>query len=357
VRRAFIPLGLVLVHLACQWPVSNPSPSSASASAYPASAVDPCSESSRGAEPLDSELPDRAGDFCLDRFAPPSSYGEGSDQSLERACERVLGPSCREQERAGLRRVVRFHYVQRQDPSGSVDGVLSLFGEPSGAYAHFTSTVVGDGDPAELTATALDERNLVQRGDSVFAWRGRQLLWLRHADQRQTSAQREQAALATLPGLARAVLGRLGDSDALPAAVQRLPELDRLPLGVRLLLEDAFGVPGLGPVARGHYRDGDKRWRAAALVRSDAEAAEDVIRTLAQQAEARPIANAPLEAWRMTERRSSHEPALSWVIARRAEVVYGIGDEPTAALEPERGDSVALTLQEKLSKLLGAQEQ
>jgi hypothetical protein len=368
VRRAFTPLGCGLVALACQWPATSPSQTTLSLKAGSRAAAGPCFESSAPADPASAssvpgsvaasfELPERAGDFCLDRWAPPSGYGEGASQSLERACERVLGPSCRGEERVGLQRVVRFHYVQAQDPASGVDGVLSRFEDALGAYAHFTHAVVGDGDPADLTATALDESRLVQRGDSLFAWRGREVLWLRHADERQTAAQRAQAALAALPPLARSVLDLLGDSSALPAAVQRLPDAGRVPLGVRVLLGDAFGVAGLGPSARGYYRQGKQRWRVVALVRADAEGAEDVMSTLEEQPDARRIENAPLDALKLTERRSAFEPQLGWVIGRRAEVVVGIGDEETALPESAAGRrdaDVELTLQEKLSKLLEA---
>jgi hypothetical protein len=372
VLRAFSPLGPGLLALACQWPTSSASPSGAPTSTSSAPASDPCAEPSLPSEPPRPEgdgtstvsfalrpagaeareLPSHSGGWCLDRWAPVSSYGEGASQPLERACERVLGPGCREDERAGLRRVLQFHYVQREDAARAVDGVLSRFHDALGAYAHFTRALLGDGDPAELQATPLERGTLVQRSDGAFAWRGRDVLWLRQVDERQPLAERAAAARALLPPLAREILAGLGESEALPAVVQQLPERERLPLGVRLLLSEAFGVSGLGPSAQGYYQAGGKRWRVATLVRADAEAAESVLTALEQQPDAQRLEAAPIAALQLNERRSGVSAPLSWVIGRRGEVVFGVGDaEPSSSASAADGP---LTVQEKLSKLAGA---
>ena len=357
VRRAFTPLGPSLVVLACHWPAPGQAERGAPASAPAALAADPCftdvADPAAPSSPTALELPVQVGEWSLDRCAPPHAYGELAGESLERACERVLGPGCRSRERARLARVVRFKYLTRGDSSGSVEGVLSRFQDAESAYAHFTRAVVGDEDPARLTATPLDEGSLAQRGDSLFACRGREMLWLQRADESASLRRREQLALATLPVLARSILAQLGAPEALPAAVQQLPQLARIPLGVRLLLGEAFGVPGIGPSAQGYYQDGEKRWRVAALVRPDTESAKDVMSTLEHQADARRIENAPLEALKLSERGAGSEPALSWVIGRRAEVVYGIADEEAPLLALREPAANGLSLQEKLSKLVG----
>jgi hypothetical protein len=308
------------------------------------------------AESIREELPEQNGDWCLDRFAAPVSYGELGEESLERACERALGPSCRSEEGAGTRRVVRFHYLNRAEPLASVDGVLSRFHEASSAYARYTRAVVGAAESDLAQATELDGGRIAQRGDSLFAWRGRELLWLHYVDEHRGSPGRQQAANAALPPLARAVLARLGDADDLPPSVRRLPVAERIPLGVRLFLDEAFGVPGLGPSALGYYRQGNERWRVIAMERPDVESAKDVMSTLEHQPEAHRLERAPLEALTLSERRGPGESPLSWLIARQAGVVYGVGsEEPSARLAGEPGS--ALTLQQKLGKLLGAHRQ
>jgi hypothetical protein len=356
VLRAFAPIGSGLLVLACQWHGVSAEPARPSALA----AGDPCAsevddQGLRAAAQLE-ELPEQVGDWCLDRLAPPASYGELGEQSLERACERVLGPGCRAQEGATIRRVVRFHYIRRSDPSASADGVLSRFREASAAYARYTRAVLGDGDPEHANASELDAGRLAQRGDSLFAWQGRELLWLQQVDERSTAARRQQRASESLPPLARALLARLGDPDALPASVQRLPEAARVPLGLRLFLDESFGVAGLGPSALGYYRQGDERWRMVASARPDAESAKDLMSTLEHQPDAHRLERASLEALTLSDRHRPGEPPLSWLIARQGNVVYGVGsEEPSAQLGGEPGS--VLTLQQKISKLLGAQAQ
>ncbi len=365
--RAFTPLGSGLLVLACQWLGGVPAeavvrgvPAEAAAPVRDVPAVDPCgahvSPGARSAAELGEELLEQDGDWCLDRFAPPASYGELGEESLERACERALGPGCRTEEGAAIRRVVRFHYLNRSEPLAGADGVLSRFREVPAAYAHYTRAVLGAGEPERADATELDGGRLAQRGDSLFAWRGRELLWLHYADPRSAAARRQQRARESLPLLARALLARLGGPDALPAPVQHLPAGERIPLGVRLFLDEAFGVAGLGPSALGYYRQGNERWRMSAVERPDAESAKDLMSTLEHQPEAHRIERAPLEALTLSERRGPGEPPVSWVIARQADVVYGVGtEERSGPLAGESGSG--LTLEQKLGKLPGAQSQ
>jgi len=366
VLRAFTPLGAAVLVLACQWlglwgVAAEAAQGPIEARPGAAGAIDPCRApvepgARASAEPVVEELPEQDEDWCLDRFAPPVSYGELGEESLERACERALGPGCRADEGAALRRVVRFHYLQRAQPLASADGVLSRFRDPSAAYAHYTRAVLGGGGPELAKATQLDGGRLAQRGDSLFAWRGRELLWLRYVDERSAADRRQQLANESLPRLARALLARLGGTDDLPSSLQRLPAEGRIPLGVRVFLDEAFGVAGLGPSALGYYRQGNEHWRMIAMQRPDAESAKDLMSTLEHQPEAHRIERAPLEALMLSERRGPGEPPLSWVIARQADVVYGIGTEDhSARLAAESGS--ALTLEQKLGKLLGAQGQ
>lgn len=360
-RRAFTPLAPCALALACQAPVppaptgADQDPAALRTAAFP---LKPGSDALRPAQT--HELPERAGEFELDLHAPPVAYGEGARESLERACERVLGPGCRGDDRAQLARVVRFHYLHQQDREASIDGVLSRYRDELGAYARFTEMVLGERDPAEVasSAVALDAGNLVLRADSAFAWRGRELLWLRQVDERLPAARREQAAHAALPRAARAILAHLGAPETLPAVVGHLPAAERIPLGVRVRLDEAFGVPGLGPSALGHYRAGEQRWRVAVVLRPDAEAAQDVLHALERQPETRRLEQAPFEALQATERSLADEPARSWVITRRGEVVYGVAEEglPGPNLGGARA-GVELTVQDKLSRLQGARAQ
>jgi len=355
VRRAFAPFASSLIVLGCAEPGSSLAARPVSrpelAPLEPSSAADAPPGWSR-------TFAERVGEFTLDRLAPPLLYGE-QGEPLERACERVLGPGCRSDEHAWLERVETLRYLSDSSRTRSVEGVLSRFNDLASAYAHFTRLLVGDADPTELDATALDDGSLVRLGSSLLGWRGREVLLLTLVDEDLPPDRREASAAQTLPELARAVLSKRGEAMAAPAAVQRLPDAERIALGVRFLLADAFGVAGLGPSARGYYQAGEKRWRVLAIARPDAESAEDVMQSLRRRPDAHPLANAPLEALELTERRLPGEPQLGWLIARRGDVVLGIGDEAHVLPEfmPAAAEAmVKLSRQEKLAKLLGARQ-
>lgn len=355
VRRAFAPLASTLLVFGCAEPGSSlraqPGPSLEPAQLEPASAS--------GAEPRWAlTFDEHVAGFMLDPLAPPRVYGQ-EGEPLERACERVLGPGCRSDEHAVLERVETLRY--RSDSAGtrSVEGVLSRFVDLPSAYAHFTHLVVGDVDPIELDAVALDDGSLVRVGSRLLGWRGREVLRLTLVDEELPPDRRDASAAEILPELARAVQAKRGDAGPVPAAVQRLPEAERIALGVRYLLADAFGVAGLGPSARGYYQAGEKRWRVLAIARPDAESAEDVMQSLGRRPDAHPLSNASLQALELTERREPGEPQLGWLIARRGDVVLGIGDETHVLPEflPAAAEAlVKLSRQDKLAKLLGARQ-
>jgi hypothetical protein len=356
VRRAFAPFASSLIALGCAEPGS--SSLAARPASRPALAQAEPSSAAGGESGWARTFAERVGEFSLDRLAPPLVYG-GEGESLERACERVLGPGCRSDEHAWLERVETLRYLSDSSRARSVEGVLSHFSDLASAYAHFTRMVVGDADPTELDATALDDGSLVRLGDSLVGWRSHEVLLLTLVDEELPPDRREASAAETLPGLARALLSRRGEAGAVPAAVQRLPDAERIALGVRFLLADAFGVAGLGPSARGYYQSGEKRWRVLAIARPDAESAEDVMQSLGRRPDAHPLPNAPLEALELTERRLPGEPPLGWLIARRGDVVLGIGDEANVLPEfmPAAAEAmVKLSRQEKLAKLLGARQ-
>jgi uncharacterized protein DUF6599 len=300
-------------------------------------------------------LPVQTDAFCVDAYARVGVYGAGAPDSLARACERVLGPGCQEQPEEGLERVVALRYLVRAAPGSSIDVVLSRFENTAGAYAHFTAATLGENDPAALDLKPLDAAgNALFQSDNVLGWRGRHVFWLHYSDEQQPEADNRLAASRHLPELAQLLSRSLPLESGLPAPVQRLPEAQRLPLGVRLVLSDALGVPGLGMHAQGYYAEGSKRWRVLTIVRPDAESAKDVLSTLRRHPAAKQINGVPLDTLQFIERRLPTEPVVGWVVGQRAEVVYGIGDEASVLPEfmpAQREAAVKLSLLEKLAKL------
>jgi hypothetical protein len=300
-------------------------------------------------------LPRQLGGFCLDAYARVRTYAEDAPEPLDRACEQILGPGCNDTREHGLTRVVALRYRDQLGGPATLDLVVSGFADAEGAYANFTERLLGEGDPLALRARSLEAPGVaVLDAERAAAWLGRYVVGIDYGDDSSSSAQRSADAAVRLPEALRRVLEALPNEPDLPLAVQRLPEENRIPLGVRLLLGDVLGMPGIGAGAIGYYREGEKRWRVLSVVRPDADAARDVLGTLSQSPAARPVRNAPLEAIAFTERRLPNEPSVGWVVGQRQEVIYGVGDEPTALPElmsAEREAAVKLSLLDKLVKL------
>ena len=316
----------------------------------------------RCAERLDREgeralgpLPRSLGAFCLDAYSRVRAFGRDAVEPIERGCEQVLGLDCGDGQAQGLEHLAALRYTDVGGGSAALDVVAARFASSDAAYAYFGDRLLGDADPAELRAQPIDAPGLaVRTGQLASGWRGRYVVTLYYVDTAAPSAALERAAAASLPSLARRLQLALPAADALPLAVQRLPEEHRLPLGARLRLGDARGVIGAGAGAIGHYRDGDKRWRVLSIVRPDVDSARDVFGTLARSPSARPLVNAPLGAIALTERRLSTEPNVTWVVGQRHEVIYGVGDEAAALPElmsAEREAAVKLAPGEKLALL------
>jgi hypothetical protein len=354
-------LALALLLLGCQLPLASSEQRVAPARPAAAPGGEACpegAEAARATLPAPAQaVPLHAAGFCLDPNAPPRAFGPSVGASLALGCERLLGPGCGGLDGVLPELLVELRYVRPGAGSASAEGVLASFSDERRAYAHFTHAVLGEGDPADQPRRELDGGRIALGADDLIAWRGRSVLWLGYADEALTSVELQAAAETTLPELGRALLGPRGAAEELPPAVQHLPVEARLPLGVRLSLEDALGVLGLGSGAEGYHRDGRRRWRSLAIARPDAESAEDVLDTLKRQPDARVIQTTPLDVIEFGSRRGPGEPPVTWVLARRAEVVYGVGDDALALAAAPLGERalVQLNVQEKLSKLSGAQ--
>jgi hypothetical protein len=299
-------------------------------------------------------LPAVAGGFCLEAYGRVRAYGAGSPLPLERACEQVLGPGCAVVGDHGLERVVAVRYVDARGGSASIDLIASRFVDAAGAYAHFGDQLIGERDPASLALEELGAPGVAAReGERFSAWLGRYELSAYYSDTAEDPETRARAAAVRLPELARGLLGSLPAETELPLAVQKLPADNRVPFGARLVLGDALGVPGMGMGAIGYHRQGERRWRTLAIVRPDAEAAQDVLGTLAASPGARRL-RTPLDTVALTFRRLPAEPNVTWVVGQRRELLYGVGDEATALPEStsaEREASVNLSLPDKLLEL------
>lgn len=298
-------------------------------------------------------LPRQLERFTLDPYAEVRALGTSRGAPIGRACEQILEPGCADGR--GLEHVIAARYVDDTGGHATLDVIVSRYVNGEGAYAGFTDSLIGERDPLQLTARPLDAPGLgVLDGDRVASCLGRYVVSLSYVDESEPAERRAAAAAARLPEAARRLLAALPAEADLPLSVQKLPRAHRIPLGARLVAGDALGVAGMGMGALGYYRDGDKRWRVLAIVRPDDESARDVLSTLDRSPAARSIRSAPLDALAFTERRLPAEPQVGWVVGQRHEVIYGVGDEPTALPEfmpAEREAAVKLSLPDKLVKL------
>src|SRR5258708_29798021 len=200
---------------------------------------------------------------------------------MDEVCTTAFAGECEVYKRFGLARVVVLRYVDGTGGPNSVEVNLSRFSTPDGAYGMFTKRVVADGDPARATVRPLAAGAAGATSSSnAYLWRGAYLAELTFVteDTKMTPEAMARANEQSTGAIAKDIGGKLpGSTDLLPAAAA-LPAASRLPLGIAYYPKDALGLRGVGPIAVGYYKEGDKRWRQAAMVRADAEGAKEAYR-------------------------------------------------------------------------------
>ncbi len=301
-------------------------------------------------------VPRAAGGFCLDPQSEPKTYGEGGKLSMDEVCTTAFDGECEVYKRFGLDRVVVLRYVDATGAPNSVEVNLSRFKSPDGAYAMFTKRVVADADPAGATVRALDAGAAAATSSSnAYVWRGPYLVELTFVteDTKMTPAAMAQANERSTGAIARDMGAKLPGSNALPPAAEVLPPAQRVPLGIAYYPKDALGLSGIGPVAVGYYKDGDKRWRAVALVRHDPAGAKDALRAFKAKGST-PVKGVGDEAVQVVLQEAPDRPKAEYIVATKGPMLAAIGDEELvleAGAPAEKQASRKLTRDEKLAKL------
>jgi hypothetical protein len=116
--------------------------------------------------------------------------------------------------------------------------------------------------------------------------------------------------------------------------------------------KDLLSETGIGAGAFGYYRAGEKRFRFAALLRSDAEQAKDVLVTLAKVPGAAKEKSAGEGGVRFMHK--GEGAPTEWVFARAGKLVLGIGDEARvlrSGMSAEEHAKVTLARDEKIERL------
>ena len=242
----------------------------------------------------------------------------------------------------------------------SVEVNLSRFATADGAYAMFTKRVVADGDPAARHGEALAAFGAVGATSSsnAYVWRGPYLVELTFVTE-DTKMTPEQMARAKREGD-----GRDRGGDRGPAA-----RSDRSASGgggaarraaparwaSRTTRRTRSALSGIGPVAVGYYKDGDKRWRDSRRRRVRTRTARR--RRFAPSSSSRGACRS--RAWatrrcRSSCRRRPTGPRPSTSSPAAATVVAAVGDEELVldpATPSEKQASLKLTHDEKLARL------
>jgi hypothetical protein len=302
-------------------------------------------------------MPRAAGGYCLDPQSEPKTYGDKGKLTMDEVCTTNFDGDCEKYKSFGLDRVVVLRYLDGTGAPNSVEVNLSRFTTADGAYAMFTYRVVADGDPARATVKPMTAGALAATSSSnAYVWRGQYLVELTFVTEntKMTPAQMAQANDQTTGAIARDIGGKLpGPTSLLPSAAA-LPEPSRIQLGIAYQPKNALGFTGIGPIAVGYYKDGDKRWRDLALVRADADAAKEAFRAFKLKAGAIPVKGLADEAVQIIIQEAPDRAKAEYVVARRGTTVAAVGDEELVLDPSTPSDKLAhlkLTKDEKIQKL------
>ncbi len=293
-----------------------------------------------------TRLPLKLGKLCLSGSVPARAFGAGSP-SLVTFCQGWLGTSCERFAPFRLQHAEVATYQSKVDVN-SLEVQALRFENPSLAYGYFTRVALQGGDPRRSAFTAFEAgAGAAQSQNEGVVVAGNEVISLRLVNPALPPLRAVAQAGATMPALARELLTALRAESLKPLEVRLLPAADRLPLAVDYEPEDVLDVSGLGPGAVGYYARGAKRWRLAALDRGEEDAASDVVSTLRKFHGANVLKQAPFDALGFSARRDEERARSAWLLTRRAQRIYAIGDDDFARpLGQLQGDAEASQLSE-----------
>lgn len=300
-------------------------------------------------------FPRTAGDYCLDPNGEARAYGEAAPAHIDKVCTELFDGECETYKQFGLERVVTLRYIDGKGSPGAVNVNVSRFATKEGAFAFFSKRVIAEADPLESAPAKLEAGGTGAIGTGIaYVWRGEHVAELSYTNELESPDQLKQSAPKAIVPIAKQIGEKLGGDKEPPKAVQSLPPAGRLAMGVAFATSDALGIKGLGGAAVGYYKEGDKRWRVLSLVRSDEDAAKDVMKTLTKLPGAKVLKGTTFDGVRFELRADDSSPKVVWVAGRRGERVFGIGDEEHVLGADKPEDAVAkvsLSEEDKLTRL------
>jgi|HubBroStandDraft_6_1064221.scaffolds.fasta_scaffold81494_3 hypothetical protein len=302
-------------------------------------------------------VPRMSGGFCLDPQSEPKTYGDQGKLSMDEVCTTAFDGECEVYKRFGLDRVVVLRYVDGSGAPSSVEVNLSRFKTVDGAYGMFTKRVIADGDPARASVKPLAAGAAAAMSSSNgYVWRGAYLVELTFVteDAKMTPEGMARENERSTGAIAQAIGASLPSAPSLPPSAGWLPVGSRLPLGIAYYPKDAPALTGIGPVAVGYYKDGDRRWRDLAMASADSEAGKETFRAFKLKPGSFSIKGLGDEAVHVVIQEAADRPKAEYVVARKAGVVLAVGDEELVldpSLPAEKLTSLKLTKDEKIQKL------
>lgn len=293
--------------------------------------------------------------YCLDPNGETRAYGKEAPQPLDQVCLEQFNGECEVYKGYGLDRVVTLRYVDGGGTTGEIGVTLARFATREGSYGFFTRRVIAGQDPAASKAKPLAAGGAGALGTGMaYVWRGLYVAQLSYSNTDQAPPAFASSSAKVLPPVAEEVGKRLTGELEPPRAVTLLPTSGRLPLGVAFAFDDVLDVKGAGSGALGYYAEGAKRWRTLAIVRPDPDGAEDIMKTFGKLPGAEEVEGLPFEAIRFTVAPDAAGPKLRWVVARAAERIVGVGDEPHVLggdATPDEQAKLLLTEREQVTRL------
>jgi hypothetical protein len=217
---------------------------------------------------------------------------------------------------------------------GIVEVILSQFADAAGAYGMYSSTrVVADRDPADKSMPrplAAGGAGAIGTG-RAYVWRGQYMAELQYNNEQESPEEVAKSSESILTALSKEVGSKLPGATALPPAAALLPTENRIPNAISFQPKDVLGFKGVGPAAMGFYKDGDKRWRVLSIVKDDADQAKDAFKQIKGKPGSLPIPNTGDEAAHVPV-----APKVAFLVARKGNVIWGVGDEEYAVRENEK---------------------
>jgi hypothetical protein len=272
-------------------------------------------------------LPAVVAGYCIDPNNEIRTYGKDAKGTIEQVCTELFDGECEVYRAFGLERVVSARYADGSGTPGTVTVNLSRFESGQNAFGFFTKRVVGDADPATLTAEPLDAGTMGTLGSGVaYLWRGVYVAEISYSNDNEAPDALKASSRRILPLLGKALGELLPGARELPAAARLLPAEGRIRFGLVFEPRDVLGLTGAGPGAIGFYQDGERRYRILALERANDQAAQDVVKTF-RRVDGATEQKGPPVAIAFSQRAVSDGSKSEWLLGRAGRAVVAIGDD------------------------------